>query len=162
MNWTFDAIDLQILHIVQPDAGRSLAQIARTVKRSKTTCFKRLQRLKEIGVIRRTVTLLDPKAVNVPTTAMVTIKMGAEGPAAASTGARLAEVAEVMDVFLVAGRRELLLRVVMPHAAVWPDLQRRLLSRVPGGEVSVCIVQCLQAKTALPLGFAARAPEPAP
>ncbi len=154
MSRNLDAIDLQILDIVQPDAGRSLAQIARKVKRCQATCFKRLQRLKETGVIRRTVTLLDPKAINVPITAMVTMRIEAAGSAIESTAARLADVAEVMDVFLVAERHELLLRVVMPHAAVWPDLRRRLLSHVLGGEMTVLIVQCLQTKTALPLGFA--------
>jgi Lrp/AsnC family transcriptional regulator len=155
MSCKLDAIDLQILRIVQPDARRPLAQIARAVKRSKATCFKRLQRLKETGVIRRTVTLLDPKAINLPTTAMVTIKLGTLETPIENTAKRLVEVPEVMDVFLVEERRELFLRIVMPRAAGWPALQRELRSHVPTGEMTVSIVQCLQTKTALPLGFAA-------
>jgi Lrp/AsnC family transcriptional regulator len=155
MNWNFDAIDLQTLRIVQPDARRSLAQIVRAVKRSQATCFKRPQRMKEGGVIRRTVTLLNPNAINVPATAIVTIKLGSlEKPLIELIAARLVDVPEIMDVFLVAVWRELLLRVVMPCTTGWPALQHKLKAYVPAGEMSASFVQCLQTKTALPLGFA--------
>jgi Lrp/AsnC family transcriptional regulator len=154
MSWNLDAIDLQILSIVQPDGRRSLTHIARSVKRSEATCFKRLQRLKETGVIRSTVTLLDPNAINVPTTAIVTMKIGTLEMPIESMAARLAEIPEVMDVFFVPNRHELLLRVVMSRTAGWPSLEQKLKSHVPAAEIDVSIVKCMQSKTSLPLGFA--------
>lgn len=153
MDRRLDKIDLEILRIVQPDASRTLAQIARLVNRSRVACFRRLLRLKEMGVIRRTITVLDPAAVNLTTTAIVTIRPGPCTPLE-RIAADLADVSEVMDVFLVAERRELLLRVVMARPEGWHGLRRKLRSRIPVAEISVSIVRCLQAKTTLPLDFA--------
>lgn len=156
MEGTLDQIDLQILQIVQPDAGRSLSQISRVVKRSQAACFKRLQRLRERGIIRRTVTLLDPEALNVAVTAMVTIQFNAS--AALSPGAvasALARLPEVMDVFRVAGSSNLLLRVVMPHKASATALIGKLRTIAPDGALNMTFVDCLHMNTALPLEFAA-------
>lgn len=158
MDRRLDKVDLEILSIVQPDASRTLAQIARLVNRSRVACFRRLLRLKELGVIRRTITVLDPAAVNLTTTAIVTIKSGSSEPLE-RVAADLAAVSEVMDVFLVAERRELLLRVVMARAEGWHGLRSKLQLRVPHAEISVSIVRCLQSKTALPLDFATFAAE---
>jgi Lrp/AsnC family transcriptional regulator len=150
-----DQIDLQILGIVQPDADRSLAQISWVVKRSKAACFKRLQRLREIGVIRRKVTLLDPGALNVPHTAIVVIKGGAADASSASwIAARLARIAEVMDVFQMVENGDFLLRVVMPNPRSWSRLQAKLRALAGEGAISMHVVECLQSKTALPLDFA--------
>jgi Lrp/AsnC family transcriptional regulator len=152
---SLDHIDLQILDIVQPDASRSLAQIGQRVKRSRVACFRRLLRLKETGVIRRTVTLLDPASINLSTTAMVTIRPNRhDAPPLQQVARRVAEVAEVMDVFLVPERREMLLRVVMPRAAIWPVLKDKLQAYLPPSEITISIVECVSAKTALPLSFA--------
>lgn len=153
MDRRLDKIDLEILSIVQPDASRTLAQIARLVKRSRVACFRRLLRLKEMGVIRRTITVLDPAAINLTTTAIVMIRPESSEPLE-RVAADLADVSEVMDVFLVAERRELLLRVVMARPEGWHGLRRKLQLRIPAAEIGVSIVRCLQAKTTLPLDFA--------
>ena len=156
MEGALDQIDLRILQIVQPDAGRSLSQISRVVKRSQAACFKRLQRLRERGIIIRTVTLLDPGSLNLSVTAVVTIRIapGAVRPADTMASA-LARLPEVMAVFQVAGSGDLLLRVVMPRRASGAAVEARLRAIVPEGELTMTFVDCLQMKTALPLDFAA-------
>lgn len=156
MEGTLDQIDLQILQIVQPDAARSLSQISRVVKRSRAACFKRLQRLRERGIIRRTVTLLDPEALKVPVTAIVTVQINpSAGQSAGAVASALARLPEVMDVFRVAGGGNLLLRVVMPHEASATVLAGKLHAIVPDGVLNIAFVDCLHMKTTLPLDFAA-------
>lgn len=115
--------------------------------------------MKETGVIRRTVTLLDPASINLSITAMVTIR---PDPLHASPLEQLAyrvgDIAEVMDAFLVPERRELLLRVVMPRATTWPILKDKLQTYLPPSEISISIVECVRTKTALPLSFATAGP----
>lgn len=154
MERALDKIDLQILQMVQADAGRSLAQLSRVVKRSQATCFKRLQRMRELGVIRRTVTLLDPGALNVTATAMITVKLGSgEGRVPAEIAEELGRLPEVMDVFQVRDGKDLLLRAVMPRAATWTHLRDRVLAVVPGGTISIAAIDCLHSKSSLPLSF---------
>ena len=61
MHTELDAYDRRILALLQEDASLSSAQIAEQVGLSQSPCWRRIQRLKEEGVIRGQVTLLDRK-----------------------------------------------------------------------------------------------------
>ena len=69
-----DKLDRKILDVLQKDASLTTTEIAERVGLSKAPCWRRIQRLRETGVIRRTVALLDARALNVGTTVFVTIK----------------------------------------------------------------------------------------
>jgi Lrp/AsnC family transcriptional regulator len=69
-----DKLDRKILDILQKDASLTAAEVAERVGLSKAPCWRRIQRLRDTGVIRRTVALLDARALNVGTTVFVTIK----------------------------------------------------------------------------------------
>src|SRR5215469_9388354 len=58
-----DTTDRKILRALQDDAGISNVDLARKVALSPSPCLRRVQRLEELGVIRRRVTLLEPAAV---------------------------------------------------------------------------------------------------
>ena len=59
MSIVLDAYDQRILALLQEDAGLSTAEIAERIGLSQSPCWRRIQRLKEEGVIRKQVTLLD-------------------------------------------------------------------------------------------------------
>ena len=69
-----DKLDKRILDLLQKDADLTAADIAERVGLSKAPCWRRIQRLRERGIIKRTVALLDARALNVGTTVFVTIK----------------------------------------------------------------------------------------
>ncbi len=54
-----DAIDLQLLDLLQRDAGQSNQQLAEQVHVSPPTCLRRVRRLHEAGLIARQVAILD-------------------------------------------------------------------------------------------------------
>lgn len=56
-----DRIDRQILKQLQTDASISNVALAAKVNLSAPACLRRVERLKEAGLIRATVALLDPK-----------------------------------------------------------------------------------------------------
>ena len=60
-----DKLDRKILDILQRDASVTAADIAERVGLSKAPCWRRIQKLQESGVVRRTVALLDARALNV-------------------------------------------------------------------------------------------------
>ncbi len=47
-----DAIDRELLRLLQTDATLPIAELAQRVNLSQTPCWKRVQRLKDTGVIR--------------------------------------------------------------------------------------------------------------
>lgn len=56
-----DRIDRQILKQLQHDAAVSNVALAAKVNLSAAACLRRVERLKETGLIRATVAILDPK-----------------------------------------------------------------------------------------------------
>lgn len=56
-----DAIDRKLLELLQQDATLQVAEPAAQVHLSTTPCWRRIQRLKEAGVITRQVALVDPR-----------------------------------------------------------------------------------------------------
>ncbi|MCX4161639.1 MULTISPECIES: Lrp/AsnC family transcriptional regulator [Paraburkholderia] len=58
-----DRIDRAILKQLQQDASISNVNLAARVKLSAPACLRRVERLKEAGLIRRVVALLDPEGL---------------------------------------------------------------------------------------------------
>src|SRR5690606_28573106 len=69
-----DATDRKIIAILQENAETPIQSIADQVSLSTTPCWRRVQKLKESGVIRRQVALCDPVALNVGVTVFISVK----------------------------------------------------------------------------------------
>ena len=57
---SIDSVDLRLLQALQEDASRTNQQLAALVHVSPPTCLRRVQRLRQAGVIEREVALLSP------------------------------------------------------------------------------------------------------
>ncbi len=79
-NMKLDSIDLRILDILQQDATLQVAEVAQRVGLSTTPCWRRIQRLRDSGVITRQVALLDPQKVNVGVTVFVAVRTSQHSP----------------------------------------------------------------------------------
>ena len=110
-----DKCDCRILDLVQSDGGLTAAEIAERVGLSKTPCWRRIQRLQERGVIRKTVALLDPKALNVGTTVFVTMKAATHSAAWFERFLKVVrDIPEVVEIYRMSGDVDYLMRVVVP------------------------------------------------
>ena len=69
-----DATDRKILEMLQLDAETPVATIAERVHLSVTPCWRRIQKLRDAGVIRKQVTLCDPAKLNVGVTVFVSVR----------------------------------------------------------------------------------------
>jgi len=58
-----DATDLMILDLLQRDASLTTGAIAERVNLSQSPCWRRIQRLEGLGLIRERVALLDRTAL---------------------------------------------------------------------------------------------------
>ncbi|MDJ0947661.1 MAG: Lrp/AsnC family transcriptional regulator [Alphaproteobacteria bacterium] len=75
-----DQIDRRILAVLRENADLPNTALADAVGLSPSACLRRVARLKETGVIRRIVALVDPARLNRRLSAIVTVKFERHGP----------------------------------------------------------------------------------
>jgi Lrp/AsnC family transcriptional regulator len=148
-----DGIDKRILQIVQNDASLSISEIAKQVGLSQTPCWKRLQRLRASGVIKRRVELLDPVKLGLRTTVFVFIQIGDHsGDALTRFAATVAAMEEVMDFYRVTGIVDYVLRVVVPDTAEFDKFYKRLIELTQLKDVTSCFaLEDIKSETAYPI-----------
>jgi Lrp/AsnC family leucine-responsive transcriptional regulator len=71
----FDEVDLRIMRELESDAGQSNLKLAARVHVSPATCLRRVNLLREAGVIERIVAILDPAKISVPLAAVVELTL---------------------------------------------------------------------------------------
>jgi Lrp/AsnC family transcriptional regulator len=151
-----DAIDIKILDILQRDAELQVAQIAEQVGLSSTPCWRRIQRLKDAGVITRQVALVDARKVNVGVTVFVSVRTSVHTEAWFETfKATVQATPEVVEFYRMSGDVDYLLRVVVPDIAAYDKVYKRLIAGTQLHDVSSSFaMEELKLTTALPLGYA--------
>jgi Lrp/AsnC family transcriptional regulator len=71
-----DTGDIRILRVLQRDASISIAEVAREAGMSQTPAWRRIRRMKEAGVIRAIVALVDRHDVGLNFVAYAFVKLG--------------------------------------------------------------------------------------
>ncbi|KAF1712374.1 ArsR family transcriptional regulator [Pseudoxanthomonas kalamensis DSM 18571] len=151
-----DTIDKQILALLQEDAELAVSEIASRVHLSTTPCWRRIQRLKEAGVITRQVALLDPHKLNLGVTVFVLLKTHQHHQAwFDSFYAAVKAIPEVVEFYRVSGDIDYLLRVVVPDIAAYDQVYKRLTRTTELFDVSSSFsMEEIKLTTALPLTYA--------
>jgi len=131
------------------------AEIADRVGLSKAPCWRRIQKLRETGVIRQTVSLLDARALNVGTTVFVTLKTGNHSEAWFEKFVRaVREIPEVTEIHRMSGDVDYLIRIVVPDIDAYDVVYKRLIAAVDFQDVSASFaLETLKYTTALPLCY---------
>ncbi|QLC73353.1 Lrp/AsnC family transcriptional regulator [Pseudomonas sp. LPB0260] len=155
MSVVLDAYDRRILALLQEDAGLSTAEIAERVGLSQSPCWRRIQRLKEEGVIRRQVTLLERKKVGLNAQVFAQIKLNAHGRSNLTEfAAAMEEFPEVLECHVLMGSMDFMLRIVTRDIEAYERFFFEKLSLLPGiQEVnSIVALSEIKSTTSLPLG----------
>ncbi len=148
--------DRKILKLLQEDAALSVADIAAKVNLSPAPCWRRIQKLKDEGVIRRQVVLCDPAKLNVGVTVFVAVKTSQHNAAWFERFARgVADIPEVVEFYRMSGDVDYLLRVVVPDIAAYDAIYKKLIKVVDLTDVSSSFaMEQIKYTTALPLEYA--------
>jgi Lrp/AsnC family transcriptional regulator len=151
-----DAIDRKILALLQEDAETPLAVLAQKVNLSPTPCWRRVQKLRSAGVIRKQVALCDPAALNVGVTVFVAVRTSQHNQAwleRFARGVRL--IPEVVEFYRMSGDVDYLLRVVVPDIAAYDKVYKQLIKVADLHDVSSSFaMEQMKYTTALPLDYA--------
>lgn len=124
-----DPLDRAILSLLQRDARASSEAIAREVALSPTAVQRRIRRLREAGVIRAEVAVLDPAAVGRGLTAIVGIVLvqGSRDDLIDAFKRRMAARPEVQQCYYVSGEHDFVLIVTARDMADYERVSRALL-----------------------------------
>ena len=150
-----DAIDRKLLALLQDDAEIQIADLAARVGLSRTPCWRRVQRLKEAGVITKSVMLVDPRKVNVGVTVFVSIRTKTHTTEWFERfKAAVQVIPEVVEFYRMSGDVDYLLRVVVPDIAAYDRVYKRLIAGTDLFDVSSSFaMEEIKFTTALPLGY---------
>lgn len=151
-----DSKDRRILEILQEDADIQIAELAQLVGLSQTPCWRRIQRLKEQGVITKTVTLVNPQMVNVGVTVFVAVRTSMHTNAwFEQFKAVIQVIPEVVEFYRMSGEIDYLLRVVVPDIAAYDKVYKRLTADTNLQDVSSSFsMEEIKFTTALPMSYA--------
>ena len=151
-----DAIDRRLLEMLQLDSDTPVAELAAAVQLSTTPCWRRIQRMKDAGVITGNVALVDPKNVNVGVTVFVNIRTNQHSQAWFDRfHATVDSIPEVVEFYRMSGDVDYLLRIVVPDIAAYDGVYKRLIAGTQLSDVSSSFaMEQLKFTTALPLRYA--------
>lgn len=130
-NQVLDSKDRQILGLVQRDAKRAQADIAKRVGLSAAAVNERLKKLEKAGVIRRYAAVVDPRALGVTITAFVEvfIEQPRFEPAFIE---RMLKLDEVQECHHITGEFSLLLKLRVHDMEALQQLLLKQLNALEG------------------------------
>ena len=133
----------------------SKSEIASRVHLSTTPCWRRVQKLKKSGVIRKEVALLDREALNLGLTAFVSVRTNQHTSAwVESFVSAVLEIPEVVECYRMSGATDYLLRIVIPDVKAYDAVYNQLIQAVEIYDVTTSFaMEELKYSTALPLDY---------
>jgi DNA-binding Lrp family transcriptional regulator len=154
---SLDSTDLRILEVLQDNCSLTNVELAGKVNLSASPTLVRVKNLESQGVISRYVALADPHALGLKVNVFVRVSLEKQEAAALARFERaVSHFEEVMEVYLMTGDEDYLLRIVVPDIQALERFILDHLTRIPGIKNirSSFALKQVKYKTALPLEHA--------
>lgn len=149
-----DQTDRRILEILQTEPGINASEIGEKIGLSQSAVWRRIQSLREAGVIHEQPVKLDREKVGLNTMVFAHVKLTSHGRSnLAEFSAAVREYPEVLDCYVVLGNVDFLLRIVTEDIKAYEQFFFEKLSQLPGiQEVNSSIVLSdIKHSTVLPI-----------
>lgn len=128
-----DRIDRAILHELQLDGRVSNVKLAERVNLSESACLRRVKRLEDAGVIEGYIMLINQMAVGLPSNVFVEITLNRQQREDLDAfEARVLQVPEVLECYLMSGDYDYLLRVAAADPGDYERIHHEQLTSLPG------------------------------
>ena len=148
-----DDIDRQILRQLQHDATTSLESLAERLSVSVNTCWRRVRRLEETGVLKSRVAICDPDMLELGQTVFVAIRTRDHSAKWLQSFANtVARIPEVVEFYRMAGEVDYLLKIVVGSVGEYDRVYKSLIEQIEIADVSATFaMECLKNTTELPI-----------
>jgi Lrp/AsnC family transcriptional regulator len=147
-----DKTDRALLAAMQRDAALSIASLAERVGISKSACWRRVQRLEAVGVVRQRVTLLNPGRVGLPLTVFISIRTNQHNERwARQFNAVMADIPGVLEVYRTGGELDYLVKAVVRDMPDYDRLYHQLIKADLFDVSASFVMEQIKYTTELPL-----------
>jgi DNA-binding Lrp family transcriptional regulator len=156
-----DPIDLRIVAALQEDASMENQELARRVSLSPAPCLRRVRRLKDDGVIRQIVALIDPARLGMTVEVYAFIALENQRTASGQQfETMLRRRPEVVECVRLSGAYDYLLKVVVESIEAYSSfIDKHVISLSAVRSINSSFgLGVLKRTTALPLPSAKRRP----
>ena len=127
------AIDRRILRALQADGRITIQALGEGVGLSPSPCLRRVRQLEAAGIISGYSANVDQKAVGLPVSVFISIKLERQRSRELdSFAAAIGGWPEVMECYLMTGQFDFLLRVVCADLEAYEHFLREKLTQVEG------------------------------
>ena len=154
MHPDLDRADLRILDLVQEHGHFSAAEVAERLGMTASTCWRRISRLEELGVIGKRVALLDREKLGLSVMVFSHVKLAGHGRDALLRFEQAVRIhPEILECYTLMGETDFLLRIVCRDIKAYEAFFLDHLSRFPGVQSvnSSIALAVIKETTALPL-----------
>ena len=151
---SLDITDRKILNILQEDGSITNVELARQLGLAPATTLDRVKKLKQNGVIRGYVALVDSSKVNQGTIAFIQVSLNEHGASmVASFRDRVRELPEVLECYHTSGESDYLLKVVAPQIQSYEHFLLHKLAAIPNiGKIHTSFVlSTIKHETKIPI-----------
>lgn len=126
-----DAIDRKILAVLQKDGSRSQRDVAEDVGLSQNACWRRMRRLKDLGVIEGVHTRLNASLIGLDLTVFMMIRTRQHSEGWSQTFRNhVASIPEITDVYRIGGDWDYLIKVVTTSMAGYDRVYQQLTTKL--------------------------------
>ena len=128
-----DPTDRKILAALQDDGRMSIQALSKAVGLSPSPCLRRVRILEDEGVIRRYVAMVDQRAVGLPVSVFASVRLERQREEELDRFASaVSDWPEVVECYLMTGRQDYLLRIVVPDLDAYEAFLKEKLTRLDG------------------------------
>jgi Lrp/AsnC family transcriptional regulator len=151
-----DGIDKRLLSELQRDATLSLDELGERAGLSRNSCWRRVTRLEETGVIKARVALLNAEAVNAKLMVFIAVRTSRHSAEWAERFRQaIAHIPEIVGAYRTAGEIDYILQARIPDVAAYDALYQKLIARIDMLDVSATFVmETIKDTSEIPLGYA--------
>ena len=154
MQTELDRGDLRILNLLQEHGNLSAAEVAERLSLTASTCWRRVTRLEEQGVIVKRVAILDREKLGLTVMVFSHVKLVGHGRDALLRCEQAVRAhPEILECYTLMGETDFLLRIVCRDIKAYEAFFLDHLSRFPGVQSvnSSITLAVIKETTALPL-----------
>lgn len=129
----FDGYDRAILRILLDDSRTPLQEIGKAVGLSTTSCWNRIKRMTDSGVIQGYTVKVDLAQMGYQDTVIVQVTLDSHNQETLEAFARALEsIPEILEAFLISGDYDYFIRIAVKDTRDYERLLREQIYRIPG------------------------------
>jgi len=130
---SLDRTDRRILRLLQTEPEISAAAIGERIGASQATVWRRIQQMREAGLIPPQVVTLDRRKAGFNAMIFAQVKLSSHGRSnLADFSEAIQSFPEVLECYVLMGNVDFLLRIVAPDVEAYEKFFFEKLSRLPG------------------------------